>query len=375
MMMNLINRLIDDLTKHQEKSGMLNVCIGFDGYVDEIMRVVKSKKGLHDYELFDTITDFSKYIQNSAGKSSDTELLSREIRFGGNAPLMANALASLGLSVSLIGTLGKPKNDPAFEKMNRACRRWSVGDPGYSYSFEFDDGKLMFGKIATLDDLTWNRIKSQIGLEPLKEIFTNSKLLSFVNWSSIYHMNEILTGIGDEILSQIDSSLLQQKVFFFDIADPSRRTQVDLLNFLDLLSNFSKYSPVILGLNEREARSVAQSLGRDLINTDLGQLGHFILSRLAIDTLVIHGLDSAISVRENELHQVSGFYVAHPKISTGGGDNFNAGFCLGKLFQLDSEEMLLLGNSIASYYIQNGVSPSLDQIIGFLKQQRKAVND
>ncbi len=371
MMIKLIDRLIDDLTKHQNISGVLNACVGFDGYVDEILRVVKSKRGLHDYELFETMTDFSKYIHNSAGRSSDTELLSREIRFGGNAPLMADALASLGLSVCLIGTLGKSEMDPAFEKMNHACERRSIGDPGYSYSFEFNDGKLMFGKIATLDDLTWEQIKDYIGLETIKEILTKSQLLSFVNWSSIYHMNEILSGIAGEIFSQMDSSVLKQKVLFFDIADPSRRTRVDLLNFLDLLGIFSKYCPVILGLNEREARSVAQSLGRDMANADLPQLGSYIFAQLTLDTLVIHGLDSAVSIRENEIHQVNGFYVTHPKISTGGGDNFNAGFCLGRLFHLNSEEMLLLGNSTASYYIQNGTSPSLDQIIGFLNQQGK----
>ncbi|HBE76501.1 MAG TPA: hypothetical protein DDW65_01775 [Firmicutes bacterium] len=369
-MINLINRLIDDLTKRREMSQELNACIGFDGYVDEILRVVKSKTGLHNYTLFETINDFSEYIHDSAGRSSDTELLSREIRFGGNAPLMADSLAGFGLAVSCIGTLGECEIHPAFEKMNSTCKLWSIGDPGYSFSFEFNDGKLMFGKTAALDNLNWEHIKNQIGLQSIKKIFTTSQLLSFVNWSSIYHMNTIVTGIRDEILSQIGPDVLKKKLVFFDIADPSRRSQPDLLDFLWLLGDLSKYCRVVLGLNEREARSVAQSLGRIMKDETLTQVGSFIFEKLSIDTLVIHGLDLAVSLREHQVNQVKGFYVTYPKISTGGGDNFNAGYCLGSLLDLDSEEMLLLGNTNASFYIQNGHSPGWDQLLDFLKQQR-----
>ncbi|TCL59794.1 sugar/nucleoside kinase (ribokinase family) [Hydrogenispora ethanolica] len=368
-MSTTIDRLIAALTERQGISSSLNACIGFDGYIDEILRVVKSKKAVDDYELFATITEFSEYIRDSAGKSSDTELFSREVRFGGNAPLMANALAGLGVRSCCIGTFGSPEQHPAFANVHPACALLSVGEPGYSYSFEFDDGKLMFGKIATLDRLGWESIKEAIGLETLRDRCVASQLLSFVNWSSIQGMNAILTGLRDEILLRFDPELLRAKVLFFDIADPSRRTREDLLDFLALLTDLAKHCQILLGLNERESRSVADGLGMDRSGATLAEVGRFIFDKLGIDTLTIHGLDMALCWRGRKLWEAPGFYVASPRISTGGGDNFNAGFCLGRLLGLAPQETLMLANATASYYIQHAVSPDWEQLVNFLAQE------
>ena len=368
-MITTIDRLVTALTERQGICDSLKACIGFDGYIDEILRVVRSKKAVADYELFATITEFAEYIRDSAGKSSDTELLSREVRFGGNAPLMANALAGLGVPSCCIGTFGSPKRHPAFASMHPACELLSVGEPGYSYSFEFDDGKLMFGKIATLDRLGWEHIKETVGLETLRDRLGISRLLSFVNWSSIQQMNAILTGLRDEVLFRLDPESLHAKLLFFDIADPSRRTREDLLDFLAILSGLAGHCQVLLGLNEREARSVADSLGAGRSEAALAEVGRFIFDKLGIDTLIIHGLDMALCLRGRELWETPGFYVANPRISTGGGDNFNAGFCLGRMLGLDPEETLLLANATASYYIQNGASPDWERLLDFLRQE------
>jgi hypothetical protein len=370
-MLTAIDRLIAVFTEREAACGLLKACIGFDGYIDEILRVVKSKKAFDNYELFETITEFSEYIRDSAGKSSDTELLSREIRFGGNAPLMANALAGLGVDSYCIGTFGSPKKHPAFTTMHPACTLLSVGEPGYSYSFEFTDGKLMFGKIATLDRLSWESIKGQVGLESFGNYCVASQLLSFVNWSSIQQMNSILKGIGSEVFPMLGSELLREKLFFFDIADPSRRTREELLDFLAILNDFAKRCRVLLGLNEREARSVARSLGAERSEASLADVGLYIFDKLEIDTLIIHGLDMALSLQGRELWETPGFFVANPRISTGGGDNFNAGYCMGRLLELGPMETLLLANATASYYIQNGASPTRGQLVNFLRREKE----
>lgn len=56
-----------------------------------------------------------------------------------------------------------------------------------------------------------------------------------------------------------------------------------------------------------------------------------------------------------------------PKISTGAGDNFNAGFCAAQLLQLNLESSVILANAVSGYYVRTGTSAQLSGIINFLE--------
>jgi sugar/nucleoside kinase (ribokinase family) len=61
------------------------------------------------------------------------------------------------------------------------------------------------------------------------------------------------------------------------------------------------------------------------------------------------------------------FFISDPKISTGAGDNFNAGFCAAQLLQLDLESSVILANAVSGYYVRTGTSAQLPGIINFLE--------
>jgi sugar/nucleoside kinase (ribokinase family) len=63
-----------------------------------------------------------------------------------------------------------------------------------------------------------------------------------------------------------------------------------------------------------------------------------------------------------------GRYVKEPRISTGGGDNFNAGFCLGLLIGLSMEESMITAMANSGAYVQNGKSPSMNDLITYITQ-------
>ena len=363
--------MIDNLIKTllEKKDHDLKSCIGFDGYIDEILRVVKSRENPSDYLLFQTILEFSEFIKASAGRSSDIEIILQEIKLGGNAPIMANAIAELGVETSCIGALGMDEIHSVFKDLSQRCNPISVGEPGYTHAFEFNDGKLMFGQLTTLHNIDWEKIKNQIGLEGITKLFEESSLIGIVNWSSISHMDTILEGILKEVLPSINPTSLKMKHVFFDIADPSRRNREDLLNFLKTLGKFSNFLTVSLGLNEKEARIIYHWLDpkRNSTEDDIMMISHHLFETIDIATLVVHLTDAAIGMNHHEKSKVTGFYVENPKISTGGGDNFNAGFCLGQIRGLSLEQSLIVGNATAAYYIRNGSSPDLEKLIEFIK--------
>ena len=57
------------------------------------------------------------------------------------------------------------------------------------------------------------------------------------------------------------SSKDRARTFFFDLADPEKRSEADLLKVLCVFSKFEQFGKVILGLNLREAEQVDALLG------------------------------------------------------------------------------------------------------------------
>ena len=64
---------------------------------------------------------------------------------------------------------------------------------------------------------------------------------------------------------------------------------------------------------------------------------------------------------------VKGPFCEKPLISTGAGDHFNAGFCLGKLLGFDNIDSLLTAVSTSGFYVRTAVSPNLTDLAGFLE--------
>lgn len=61
------------------------------------------------------------------------------------------------------------------------------------------------------------------------------------------------------------------------------------------------------------------------------------------------------------------FKIDDSLISTGGGDNFNAGFCLGLLMQLSLPDSLTVGMATSSYYVKYGKSPEIEDLIEYME--------
>ena len=93
MWTNANTKNVEDYLKCEAdvKSGL----IGFDGFVDEIHRIVSKIEG-DKKDFCRTIPDFADKIYNAAGFSTNVEMLRQAKKLGGNAPIMAASMISLG---------------------------------------------------------------------------------------------------------------------------------------------------------------------------------------------------------------------------------------------------------------------------------------
>lgn len=343
--------------------------LGFDGFVDEIVRIVDKRESLQEYSVISTMNDLAVRIAESAGKSTNLELVVQKMKLGGNGPIMANALAALGLPLTYIGMLGYPALHAVFQELAKRARVISIANPGHTDALEFDDGKLMLGKLEPLAELTWECLQERVGLQQLAALLQQARLLGFLNWTMIPFMSDIWRNLLREVFPQI-ARAATRPFAFFDLADPEKRLAADIEEALGLLTQFEAHVAVILGLNEKESHELAgviQLPAPDHRPESLRELAAAMRARLGISCVVIHPRAFAVAAEKEATAFVPGPFDPKPLISTGAGDHFNAGFCLGKLLDLSLQESLLAGVCTSGYYVRTAVSPTVEQLAGFME--------
>ena len=345
----------------------LRAFVGLDGFVDEIVHAVDKREDAQNFERLGTISALSKRISAAAGKSTNIELVNQRMKLGGNGPIMANALASLGVKVTYVGALGYPTLHPVFNDFAQHAEVHSIAEAGHTDAVEFDDGKIMLVKSSQLNEITWHNLQARFGRDRFIEVYSTADLVAFVNWTMIPCMSEIWAALLEEFCPV--SKAVRRKIFF-DLADPEKRTAKDILRALELIGRFEKHFDVILGLNEKEAHEIGHVLGlstKDRSRDGLCALGVEIQQNSSVSTLVIHPVAYALAVSQGAVSLLEGPYVEKPLITTGAGDHFNSGFCLGKLLGFDNAASVLLGVTASGFYVRSAHSPSIDDLAQMLR--------
>jgi sugar/nucleoside kinase (ribokinase family) len=351
----------------------LKATVGLDGFVDEIVAVVDKRLSSEKFEPIRTIDAFGKKVIASAGQSNNFELVVKQMKLGGNGPIMADALAAAGIGVTYMGCLGFPEVHPVFSQFaQRSERVISVADPGHTDALEFEDGKLMLGKHGSLRDVTWQNLLLRVGLDTLTSAISGATLVGMVNWTMLPYLSEIWDRLSQEVFPKLPKA---KRYFFADLCDPEKRTPEDLRAAMKLLTKIQGQMDVILGLNLKESTQVARvhdiPVSEDAASAGLAieETASAIRKKLDLACVVVHPRSGAAAATHDGMTaRFTGPFVNEPKISTGAGDHFNAGFCLGRILGMSLEESLCVGCGTSGYYVRTAISPSAEQLAVFVDQ-------
>jgi sugar/nucleoside kinase (ribokinase family) len=366
--MSFKTRVLGELRAARTCGGTPSALVGLDGFVDTIVSPVALREGQGEaFTPIATIPEFAERIAGAAGMSTNIEFYPRMEKLGGNGPIMANALLAAGIRVTYVGALGRPSPHTVFHDFASRADVVSLCNPATTTAVEFSDGKLMFGQLRSLDSITLETIHAIMGVERFSSALATADLIALVNWTMIPNMTGILRALADDLLPALPPK--DGRVFFFDLADPEKRSAEDLHEVLDIIARFSRCGAVTLGLNLKEAQRVHAELGfmtRGLAEEDLRAVAAEIRIRLGLATVIVHPREFAVCATAAGTFHVPGPYTTRPLITTGAGDHFNAGFARGQLLGLDPEACLTLGVCTSGHYVRTGQSPSLDELEEFL---------
>ena len=356
----------------------INMTIGLDGFVDEIVHMVDKRQDFQNFSRIRTIAEFGERISKAAGLSTNVEMVSVQTKLGGNGPILTNALLEYGVSITYVGALGKPDIHPVFLPLTQKSKAvFSLCNPGHTDACEFEDGKIMLGKLTSLSELTWEVFKSELGgVEAIAKLINESHLFGMENWTMIPYMSDIWQGLINEVFPLLTQKSENEKpLAFFDLADPEKRTKEDIKRAMGLISCFNEKFRAILGLNEKEVYEIADVLGISINTNQTNKLEAVVMAvykELGIYCLVVHPVSSACCAIDNKYYDCAGPYCEKPILTTGAGDNFNAGFCLGQALGLDPLLSLTLGVCTSGFYVRNAKSPTLDDVISFAEKWGEA---
>lgn len=371
-----INQLIDELVYKLKNTDFskTNWLIGFDGFVDEVVHVVKKRIDADTYERELKLEDYGSRITATAGLSSNVEIVTISQKIGGNGPIMANSLCEYGVKPTYIGALGYPEINPIFTSLSKKCSEVvSVANPASTDAVEFINGKIIRCKLSSLNELNYKTIIKRIGIDKLTDLVDNNEIIGFMNWSLINYANDIYKGILYDVIPKLKNNTTD-KILFFDLADPNSRTEKDINEILSIINSFGEYYNTILGLNLREAIQICNIFEDkyDIDNHNLQSLCSCIMDNMNINQVVIHPVDQSCCMTDDgKFYNVLGPYCENPVLTTGAGDNFNAGFLLCTTAGFKPEICLLAGMATSGFYVRSGRSGNTAEIINFLESWQK----
>jgi hypothetical protein len=353
------------------------VMVGFDGFIDNIIDVVAKRTDATTYSPMATISELGSRVSAAAGNSANFEMVVKQSKIGGNGPIMANALCSYRYAVTAIGILGEGAIDPVFKPLaDRAAKTISLGGAATTDALEFSDGKIMLGKLLPLERVTFTTLVEKLGLDGLKSLIRQSDAIAMVNWTMTMGMTDIWRRLAAEVLPGLRKD---RPLIFVDLADPAKRTQADLRAAFSALQELQRHADVLLGMNGAELKQVLGALSIDVPvaepEWEASRRGcELVQQRLGISWAMCHLVKSASCAwgeapgRKAGSAGVECFFNASPKITTGAGDHFNAGFVAAVLAGIAPTSALLIGGATSGYYVRTAISPNREQTFSFLRE-------
>lgn len=342
---------------------------GFDGYVDTIVHPVEKRLSDDSYLRIETLTDYGQKFKEAAGLSLNIEMVPIKTKIGGNGTILANALADFGMDITYIGAMGRDNLNPAYYDLKNKANLYSISDPGVTDAIEFMDGKIISSKLEMLKAVNWNNLLKVVSQKQLADILDKCDVVGFCGWTLTINVMSIWEGIVREVFPLMTQK--RKSNIFFDLADPSKRISVDIMNAIECIQKYGEKFNISIGFNEKEGYTIAELFGRKKSDfSSVLEVAEFLRKRLNVFCVVIHPVKYACAATKTQKAVVDGPYCCKPRLTTGAGDNFNAGFILGLVMGYDLEEALMLGNASSGFYVRNERSANYAELCKFVKEWR-----
>lgn len=342
----------------RQKLGKKKAFAGFDGYTDLLYSVVQSEKQ-GTKQMFKLSEEFAKSLLETSGMSSEYEIVLRNRRVGGNAPIMSIGMASMGANVSCVG-LFKKDDLMIGNDLDGELNLYSWGSPATTVALEFEDCKYMLADCGEMKCITCQNLEEVMKENKIDRDILKYDLIAIVNWAAIPELKIILKNM---FLSEADAGKMDHKWLFLDLSDIKTKEKKEIEEYFAVIKQIRDLTGIntCLSVNENELRVLREKL--QILSVCEEEVLQEVRKILHVTEIILHAMKKAVYCSEEEMVTTQKKICTHPVLTTGAGDNFNAGVCVGKLLELKAEEQLQMGNHAAEFYVTHGYSGKLEEVL------------
>lgn len=361
-----------------KRQAIIKTCfLGFDGYLDLLYSIVKSRSDAINWDRMESMKEFGTLIIDIAGSSANIERVLKKRIFGGFAPNTSRALNALGVKTILVAALGRPDLSQYY-KSSSLVESISIANPGETLGLEFDDGKIMITDFEPILNINPETLMKSVSKSKLIDYINKSNILGFGHWALVPHLNDIWDYFLDNLFPSVTDK--KSKLFFVDIADITKRSKEDINEMIAILQKVDQEIPVMLTVNDREAIRLSQILRNVKPITpkkenikDFVKGGRLINDEINLSYFVIHSPHFATISTYSDHYWITEGYTSTPKFTVAAGDHFNSGVALSLATKMTPPESILIGNALTAIFVRTGFSPSFNQLIQYIERYMEFV--
>jgi hypothetical protein len=271
------------------------------------------------------------------------------------------------VAVDLFATLGDPVHK-AFASVVDVCASatsWG-SEPGRTLALEFQDGKYMLASMEQLAEIDEALLDQVLADGRYRAACEQAGVIALTDWTLYPHM----TACWAKLQREVYSKLSHRPWFFIDLVDPRSRSEADIRAMLATMRGFEDSGRCCFGGNRNEGNALAALLGVATCDDDgpqalLDQCAA-LQQALGVSQVTLHGIKVSATAGVAGAGWANGPFTPTPKKSTGAGDRFNAGYCLGLLLGLDATQRLCLGNATSGFFVRHARSATKAELLAFI---------
>lgn len=314
-----------------------------DGSVDRYYTVANATGG-----RIPTQDAFADLLADGGVRS--VRLLPEAVRAGGEAVNTARQVHALGQDVRLYGHLDDPELGPfRFPTV-------SMGAPATVHVLTFDREELMLS-VESADIRSWTLadLFATSGVDP--EDWVDDEVVAIQNWVGFPGMTDALRDLAEVALD--DATI---------VFDPGNVTEVSsnaIERLCDALMALGDSATVVLTANRDEIAGFTDALA-----IDAGGAGREVRLRETLDlAAVVRHHEARAVAATGAVTTVENFDSKRVARRTGAGDRFDGGLAVGLAANLSWAETLALGNTCATYYVENDRTATTEDVIELLESR------
>ena len=362
---------LDDKTRKHLRScqrelpqqfGRRSVVTGFDAFIDRLREVLGEWSD--GYERVRQFDEFRESIFGFGVNESAPRIEWSKIRTeaGGHVAHTGRVFDALGYDITLVGQLGIPIRSE-FTTEFRDHSLVSVGEITHTDFVQFSDRKFLFTE-PNLNPLTWETVLEHVDLTELAEYFDGASLLTLAALYSPPTLPSLLDGLRTDLWPLLDDP---PENLHFATGAINRFPVSEIRSCYEELAALDEVVPVTVTANRRQTRQL-----RDIYDGEPGThpepTVQQVRDRLGVTRYIMHTNSQATLANEDEVIAAQAPPIIQPRQERNVDEHFVSGIALGLAENMSDGAILVLGNSIARYFMRHKQAPTADELRAFIEE-------